>query len=48
MVSFEDGQVRYIRIYWNTNRIMSGGISYITDAADYDPPANYDYKWSGD
>jgi prepilin-type N-terminal cleavage/methylation domain-containing protein len=48
MVSFVDGHVSYIKIYWNTNRIMSGGISYITDAADYDPPAGYDYKWSAD
>jgi prepilin-type N-terminal cleavage/methylation domain-containing protein len=48
MVSFVDGHARYIKIYWNTNRIMSGGISYITDAVDYDPPAGYDYKWSAD
>jgi prepilin-type processing-associated H-X9-DG protein len=48
MVSFVDGHVSYIKIYWNTNRIVSGGISYITDAADYDPPAGYDYKWSAD
>jgi prepilin-type N-terminal cleavage/methylation domain-containing protein len=46
MVSFVDGHVSYLRIYWNTNRIMSGGISYITVAADFDPPAGYDYKWS--
>jgi type II secretory pathway pseudopilin PulG len=48
MVSFVDGHVDYIRIYWNTNRVASGGISYVTTAADYDPPAGYDYKWSGD
>ena len=48
MVSFVDGHVSYIKIYWNTNRIMSGGISYITDAADYDPPPGYNYKWSAD
>jgi hypothetical protein len=48
MVSFIDGHVNYIKIYWNTNRILSGGISYLTTAADYDPPPGYDYKWSGD
>jgi len=48
MVSFVDGHVSYVRIYWNPTRIASGGISYITDAADYDPPAGYDYKWSAD
>jgi hypothetical protein len=47
MVSFVDCHVSYIKICWNTNRIVSGGISYITDAADYDPPAGYDYKGSG-
>lgn len=48
MVSFVDGHVSYIKIYWNTNRVLSGGISYATTAADYDPPAGYVYKWSGD
>jgi len=47
-VSFVDGHVNYIRIYWNTNRMVIGGISYILDAMDTDPPAGYDYKWSGD
>jgi hypothetical protein len=37
MVSFVDGHVNYIKMYWN------GGA-----ASFYDPPANYDYKWSGD
>jgi hypothetical protein len=48
MASFVDGHVNYIRIYWNSNRVIIGGVSYITDAMDYDPPAGYDYKWSGD
>lgn len=48
MVSFVDGHVRYIKIHWRTNRIESGGISYVMNAADYDPPAGYDYQWSGD
>jgi prepilin-type N-terminal cleavage/methylation domain-containing protein len=42
MVSFVDGHVVYLRIYWNaTNRPNSL-------AMHYDPPAGYDYKWSGD
>jgi prepilin-type N-terminal cleavage/methylation domain-containing protein/prepilin-type processing-associated H-X9-DG protein len=45
MVSFVDGHVSYIRIYWNTNRYPNGGLSF---AFAYDPPAGYDYQWSGD
>jgi hypothetical protein len=48
VVSFVDGHVSYIKIYWNTNRVESGGVSYVFDASDYDPPAGYDYKWSAD
>ncbi len=48
MVSFVDGHASYSKIYWTTNRVLSGGVSYITDAVDYDPPAGYDYQWSGD
>jgi prepilin-type N-terminal cleavage/methylation domain-containing protein len=35
VVSFVDGHVSYIRIYWNKRL-----------AFDYDPPAGYDYQWS--
>ena len=46
MVSFADSQVSYISIYWNgTLSYPNGGISV---AAYYDPPAGYDYQWSGD
>jgi prepilin-type N-terminal cleavage/methylation domain-containing protein len=48
MMSFVDGHVNYVKIYWNTNRVAAGGMSYVTMAAEYDPPAGYDYKWSGD
>ena len=48
MASFVDGHVNYIKIYWNSNRVMVGGVSYIADPMDYDPPAGYDYQWSGD
>jgi len=38
-VSFVDGHVRYIRMYWET--------AYSPTAA-FDPPSGYDYKWGGD
>jgi prepilin-type N-terminal cleavage/methylation domain-containing protein len=45
MVSFVDSHVSYIKIYWNsTIGYPNGGISV---AAYYDPPAGYDYQWSG-
>jgi hypothetical protein len=40
MVSFVDGHVIYIKIYWFE---PSGLITCCTN-----PPAGYDYKWSGD
>jgi prepilin-type N-terminal cleavage/methylation domain-containing protein/prepilin-type processing-associated H-X9-DG protein len=46
MVSFVDGHVDYIRMFWNnTISYPNGGFSV---AAYYDPPAGYDYQWSGD
>jgi prepilin-type N-terminal cleavage/methylation domain-containing protein len=38
MASFVDGHVNYIKIYFNA----------IQTSECYDPPAGYDYKWSGD
>ncbi len=43
MVSFVDGHVAYIKIYWG-NIVTNGGFM----ACFYDPPAGYDYQWSGD
>jgi prepilin-type N-terminal cleavage/methylation domain-containing protein len=40
VVSFVDGHVSYTKIYWNTNNTHS-------EAWHYDPPAEYNYKWSG-
>lgn len=40
MVAFVDGHAAYIKIYWNS--------SYDLTACCYDPPAGYDYRWSGD
>ena len=39
MLSFVDGHVSYIKMYWSSNIIMS---------CFRDPPEGYDYKWSGD
>jgi prepilin-type N-terminal cleavage/methylation domain-containing protein len=40
MVSFADGHVSYIEMYWNG---QAGSL-----ATFYNPPAGYDYQWSGD
>jgi prepilin-type N-terminal cleavage/methylation domain-containing protein/prepilin-type processing-associated H-X9-DG protein len=45
MVSFVDGHVSYIKIYWDSTPFPDGGLSF---AMSYDPPAGYDYQWSGD
>ena len=38
VVSFVDGHVNYIKMYWNGSRF----------ALYYNPPASYDYQWSPD
>ena len=43
MVSFVDGHVSFIKIYWKTN--APNGFHGL--ALLYDPPAGYEYKWSG-
>jgi prepilin-type N-terminal cleavage/methylation domain-containing protein len=43
VVSFADGHVSYIKIYWNSTP-YPGGTS--TLAVQYDPPAGYGYQWS--
>jgi prepilin-type processing-associated H-X9-DG protein len=40
MVGFADGHVSYIKMYYNTN--------YYLSTCRYDPPAGYEYKWSGE
>jgi len=42
MMSFVDGHVAYIKIYWGGNN-PPGSL-----ALHHDPPAGYDYQWSGD
>jgi len=43
MVSFADGHVNYIKMYWNSSP-PTGAASL---AAYYDPPDSYHYRWSG-
>jgi prepilin-type N-terminal cleavage/methylation domain-containing protein len=40
IVSFVDGHLSYIKIYWNPSLDMA--------SANYDPPVGYDYRRSGD
>jgi prepilin-type N-terminal cleavage/methylation domain-containing protein len=44
MMSFVDGHVSYIKIYWDSTPSPGGGLSF---AMGYNPPAGYDYQWSG-
>jgi prepilin-type N-terminal cleavage/methylation domain-containing protein len=44
MIGFVDGHVSYTTIYWDSTPLPGGGVSF---ALAYDPPANYDYQWSG-
>jgi hypothetical protein len=39
MVGFADGHVNYVKIYWNAD--------LDSRSFNYDPPAGYEYKWSG-
>jgi len=45
VVSFVDGHVSYIRIYYDNSPNALGIYSF---ALNYDPPTGYDYQWSGD
>ena len=40
IVSFVDGHASYVTIYWNSR--------FAVTSCCYDPPAGYDYQWSGD
>ena len=46
MVSFVDGHMSYIKMYWNSTLSYPDGSGSLS--VYYDPPAGYDYKWSGD
>jgi prepilin-type N-terminal cleavage/methylation domain-containing protein len=45
VVGFVDGHVSYIKIYWDNSTNYGG---YYSFSYFYDPPAGYDYQWSGD
>ena len=45
VASFVDGHVSYIKIYYNTS---TNAFGFFSLAFFYDPPAGYDYQWSGD
>jgi prepilin-type N-terminal cleavage/methylation domain-containing protein len=45
VVSFVDGHVSYIKIYWNNSTNYGG---YYSFSYFYDPPVGYDYQWSGE
>lgn len=45
MMSFVDGHVEYIKMYWDANTATTLTHS---QAWHYDPPSGYDYQWSGD
>jgi hypothetical protein len=48
MVSFV-GHVKYIKMYWTSTIIYPGTpTEWAFMAADQDPLASYEYKWSGD
>jgi prepilin-type N-terminal cleavage/methylation domain-containing protein len=44
LVSFVEGHVSYLKIYWDAENVTNGH----REACQYDPPAAYAYKWSGD
>lgn len=44
MIGFVDGHVSYTKIFWNPSPVQPGVWAL---AIQYDPPAGYDYKWSG-
>ena len=45
VVSFVDGHVRYLQIYWD-NAFNGGLFLGVSQAFMYDPPPSYDYQWS--
>ncbi len=46
MVSYVDGHISYIKIYWDTNRYTGG--TPTTWRWNTIPPPGYDYQWSAD
>ena len=46
MVSFVDGHVSYIRMFWTDTLVTTR--ARFSAAAFYNPPPGYEYQWSGD
>jgi prepilin-type N-terminal cleavage/methylation domain-containing protein len=44
LVSFVDGHVSYLKIYWNSTLRFPNGV--FSCAGYYDPPGGYEYQWS--
>jgi prepilin-type N-terminal cleavage/methylation domain-containing protein/prepilin-type processing-associated H-X9-DG protein len=44
MIGFVDGHVSYVKIFYDEVNVATAH----DQAWQYDPPASYDYKWSGD
>jgi prepilin-type N-terminal cleavage/methylation domain-containing protein len=44
IVSFVDGHVSYVKMYFGTNNFFNA----LAPSSQFDPPAGYDYKWSED
>jgi prepilin-type N-terminal cleavage/methylation domain-containing protein len=44
LVSFVEGHVSYLKMYWDAVNVTNGH----REACQYDPPAGYGYKWNGD
>jgi len=45
LISFMDGHADNIKVYWDSALRYPNGLFSV--AAYYDPPAGYDYQWSG-
>ncbi|HTV41759.1 MAG TPA: hypothetical protein VMF08_14350 [Candidatus Sulfotelmatobacter sp.] len=45
VVSFVDGHVGYVKMYWNSSTTANG---LYTMAFLYNPPPEYGYQWSPD
>ncbi|MDH4372418.1 MAG: prepilin-type N-terminal cleavage/methylation domain-containing protein [Verrucomicrobiota bacterium] len=42
VMAFVDGHVSFVKMFWDATKTKG------VEAWHYDPPAGYDYKWSGD
>ena len=45
LISFVDGHADLVKVYWDSSLRYPSGL--LSVAGYYDPPAGYDYQWSG-